>query len=90
MAPAVLAELLSDPDLPPHDERNFLSMRLLEVTPGYWQRAGKLRADLIRRGYRPKLADTLIAQTCIDHDVPLLTRDRDFRPFVRHGGLRLI
>jgi len=35
------------------------------------------------------LADTLIAQSCIDHDVRLVTRDDDFRHFVRLGGLRL-
>jgi len=34
------------------------------------------------------LADTLIAQICIDHDVPLITRDKDFRHFAKHG-LRL-
>jgi predicted nucleic acid-binding protein len=30
-------------------------------------------------------SDTLIAQTCIDHDVPLITRDQDFRHFVSAG-----
>ncbi len=35
------------------------------------------------------LADALIAQSCIDHDVRLVTRDADFRHFARLGGLRL-
>jgi predicted nucleic acid-binding protein len=61
-----------------------------EVLTGFWTRAGKLRANLIRRGHRPKLADTLIAQTCLDHKVGLLTRDRDFSTFARWAGLKLL
>ena len=90
MAPVVLAELLSDPTLPPLAETYLLSIQLFELGPGFWHRAGKLRSELIGRGHRPKLADTLIAQTCIDYDVRLLTRDRDFRPFVKYGGVRLV
>ena len=90
MAPVVLAELLSDPRLPLPAERTLLAIPMLGITTGFWQRAGKLRASLIHRGYRPKVPDALIAQCCIDNDVPLITRHRDFRPFVRHGGLRLI
>lgn len=76
--------------LPSTDERELLTIPLLDISPGYWARAGKLRAMLRKRGYPSKLVDTLIAQCCIDHDVPLLTRDRDFRPFARFGGLVLI
>ena len=90
MSPVVLAELLSDTRLSAEAETILLSILPLEVTPGFWWRAGRLRADLRRRGYRPRLADTLIAQNCIDHEAGLLTRDRDFRPFARHAGLRLL
>lgn len=38
---------------------------------------------------KPKLADTLIAQCCIDADTPLIARDGDFRHFERWCGLRL-
>jgi predicted nucleic acid-binding protein len=34
--------------------------------------------------------DTLIAQSCLDHDVPLITRDADFRPFERLARLKLV
>jgi predicted nucleic acid-binding protein len=44
-------------------------------------RAGKTKA---------KLADTLIAQLCIDHEVPLITRDRDFSHFQKFCGLKLL
>jgi hypothetical protein len=30
-----------------------------------------------------------IAQSCIDADVKLITRDRDFRHFATHCGLKL-
>ena len=58
-------------------------MPLLEVHEGYWERAAALRLDLRRRDFKAKLADVLIAQPCIDHDVPLITYDRDFRHFSR-------
>ncbi len=90
MAPVVLAELLSDPSLPAVAESRLLGISLAESLPGFWRRSGKLRAELIRRGCRPKLADTLIVQTCLDHKATLLTRDRDFGAFARWAGLKLI
>jgi predicted nucleic acid-binding protein len=44
----------------------------------------------LRRKFRPKLADALIAQSCIDANISLLTRDRDFAPFARYAELKLI
>jgi len=61
----------------------------LEVEPGYWQRAGTLRAQVWAKRRKARLGDALIAQTCIDHAVPLLTRVRDFRAFVEAAGLDL-
>ena len=68
----------------------FLQLPVLEITEGYWQRAGLLRARLLARGRRARLADTLIAQSCLDHDLPLVTRDSDFRHFVRLAGIRIV
>ncbi len=87
--PVVVTELLSDPAA-----RNSLAALIhavptLEVLDGYWERAAELRARLLHRGLKARLADTLIAQSCIDHRVALVTRDRDFRNFARHGGLRV-
>jgi predicted nucleic acid-binding protein len=90
MAPVVLSELLSEPALEARDELDLCAIRLMDVLPGYWERVGKLRALLLAKRLRPKLADTLIAQICIDNDVPLITRDKEFRHFLRHGGLRLL
>ena len=85
-----VTELLSDPDLPALVEDSILTIPRLEITPGYWERAGKLRAKAVRNRYRPKIADTLIAQNCLDHDVSLITRDQDFQAFHKLAGLRLL
>ena len=89
-APASVAELLSDPGITPPIEESVLEVPQLETTPGYWERAGRLRARLMRGRFRSRLADALIAQSCLDYDTPLVTRDRDFSPFRRLAGLRLI
>jgi predicted nucleic acid-binding protein len=89
LPPVVLSELLSSPKLPGEAAKLFANVPLLEVGSGYWERAGRLRAKVLAQGFRARLADTLIAQTCIDHRVPLVTRDDDFRHFVSLGGLRL-
>ena len=85
----VLTELLSDPKLPQHLAAMFLDLPLLTAHPGFWERTGKLRAKVIARRHRARLADSLIAQSCIDHNVRLVTRDADFRHYSRLGGLRL-
>jgi predicted nucleic acid-binding protein len=90
LAPASVAELLSDTLLTPSQEKTVLGLQQLEITPGYWARVGQLRANLFRRGFRPKIADTLIAQSCLDHSVPLVTRDRDFTAFQKFAGLSIL
>ncbi|SCZ86538.1 type II toxin-antitoxin system VapC family toxin [Nitrosomonas mobilis] len=35
-----------------------------------------------------KTADAIIASFCIEHNLPLLFSDKDFKPFVEHLGLR--
>jgi predicted nucleic acid-binding protein len=90
MAPAVLTELVSDPKLPPEVAASLVDLPLIQISAGYWQRAGQLRAKVLALGRRARLGDALIAQCCIDEDVPLLTRDRDSRAFARAAGLDLV
>lgn len=85
LPPVVLTELLSDPVLSPAVGALLKELPRLDPTGGYWERAGALRAKVLARGLKARLADTLIAQSCIDHGVPLITADRDFRHFARHG-----
>lgn len=89
LPPVVLTELLSDPKLPAAVSKLLSELPVLDAEPGFWARAGLLRARLLARKRRARLADTLIAQSCLDYDVRLLTRDDDFRHFARLGGLRL-
>ena len=90
VSPISVTELLSDPDPAPSLEEFVTQIPQLEMTPGYWERAGKLRASMFRHQARPKVADTLIAQSCLDHDVPLVSRDRDFASFQKFAGLRVL
>ena len=89
LPPVVLAEVLSDPHLPPGHAALIQEIKLLELMDGYWQRVAQLRVKLISRKLRAPMADAMIAQSCIDHDVPLITRDADFRHFAKHCGLKL-
>ena len=90
MVPVVLTEVLSDPKLPSEVSQILSELPLIGVEPGYWQRAGELRAKVLAKRRKARLGDALIAQSCIDKGVPLLTRDRDFRAFAEAAGLDLI
>ena len=90
MVPVVLTELLSDPRLPPDVAETISEVPLLEVASGYWQRAGALRAKVLAKRRRARLGDALIAQSCIDQSIPLITRDRDFRAFAEAANLNLV
>jgi predicted nucleic acid-binding protein len=90
MVPAVLTELLSDPDLPSEVAAILADIPMIDVEPGYWQRAGALRAKVLSKRRKARLGDALIAQTCIDRGIPLLTRDKDFRAFAAAARLNLV
>ncbi|MGE3344308.1 MAG: type II toxin-antitoxin system VapC family toxin, partial [Vicinamibacterales bacterium] len=63
---------------------------LLDIEPGFWERAGLLRASVLKQKKKARVADALIAQSCLDHSTPLVTRDRDFRHFASTAGLPLL
>jgi predicted nucleic acid-binding protein len=89
MPPVVVTELLSDPLSGPVLHDALIDAAVLVILIGFWERAGVLRRSLRASGLKAGLADTLIAQSCIDHDVPLITHNRDFRHF-RKAGLKLL
>jgi predicted nucleic acid-binding protein len=90
MVPVVLTELLSDPKLPLAVAETLSELPLIEIEPGYWNRAGALRARVLAKRRKVRLGDALIAQTCMDRDISLLTRDRDFRAFAEDAALNLV
>jgi predicted nucleic acid-binding protein len=90
LPPVVVTEVLSQPGLPAQVAAIIAAMEMLPIRDGFWERAGHTRSLVIAKGRRARLADTLIAQTCLDHDVPLITHDADFKRFAAVVGLRLL
>jgi predicted nucleic acid-binding protein len=85
----VLVEILSGPGITREVESFILALPRLEITPGYWERTALMRRSLLKKKQKARLGDALIAQSCIDHEVPLIAPDRDFRHFARFG-LKLV
>ena len=90
MAPVVLTELLSEPGLPADIAEMLAQIPAIDIAPGYWQRAGELRAKVLSRRRKARLGDALIAQCCLDANLRLITRDGDFRAFADAAGLDLV
>jgi predicted nucleic acid-binding protein len=90
LPPVVLTELLSDPAIPRPVRTLLCGLPILSVEPGYWERAGILRASVLKHRKTARVADALIAQSCLDQMSPLVTRDRDFRHFAKAAGLPLL
>ena len=90
LPPVVLTEILSDHKLGADVRAALLDLPLLNVSAGYWERAGLLRSTVLSKHRKARVADALIAQTCLDASVPLVTRDRDFRHFAKSAGLVLL
>jgi predicted nucleic acid-binding protein len=90
MVPAVLTELLSDPKLPANVAKLLGEIPQMEIETGFWERAGALRATALAKRRRARLGDALLAQTCLDGAVALVTRDRDFGAFVQGTGLAVL
>ncbi len=90
MVPVVLTELLSDPKLPSDVAETISEVPLIEIASGYWQRAGALRAKVLAKRRKARLGDVLIAQSCIDHGISLITRDRGFRSFAEAANLNVV
>jgi predicted nucleic acid-binding protein len=89
IAPVVLTEILSEPKSPTRHRALVLAQPILEILPDYWIRAAAIHATVLSHRLRGRLPGALIAQSCIDHDVALITRDNDFRHFAKHCGLKL-
>ena len=89
LPPVVVAEILSAPRAPRRLERLIVALPVLDITEGYWERAARSRRRVLVRGLRAPLSHALICQSCLDHDLPLLTRDGDFQHFARYCALKL-
>src|SRR5947209_17476611 len=90
MAAPVLTELLSDPNVTTELSNTLSELPLIEIQPGFWRRAGALRASVLAKRRKARLGDSLVAQSCLDAGIPLLTRDRDFRAFAEAASLTIV
>jgi len=90
LPPPVEAELLSFPGERPVLAEVLSRLPRLEMHEDVWRRTGLARRRLHALGLKAAFSDALIAQCCIDADTPLITRDRDFRHYAAHCGLRLV
>ena len=89
-SPVTVTELLSAPNVSSTLRETLSAIPMLRIQDGFWERAGLLRAHILAKGAKAKLADTLIAQTCLDHHIPLVTPDQDFHIFKRLAKLQLL
>jgi|CXWL01.1.fsa_nt_gi predicted nucleic acid-binding protein len=89
LPPAALAEILSNPGTHAAARTLIHGVCVLDILPSYWIRVAESRSKLIQKRLKARFADALIAQSCIDADVALITRDSDFRHFATHCGLKL-
>ncbi len=90
MAPVVLSELLSSTEMTSDIEKVLSEMPFASPTSIFWRGAGKLRGQLAKHGMNASLADCLVMQSCLEHDLPLLTRDKGIKKFSNKAKLRLI
>jgi len=89
MSPAVLMELLSFRGIKSQDQDLLRSLPRIDLKEGFWERAGETRRSLLKKEFKARSMDCLIAQSCIDSDIPFICDDRDFRHFFS-VGLKLI
>jgi predicted nucleic acid-binding protein len=90
LPPAVVTEILSDASLSKEVTDLLTQIPTLDIKEGYWIRAGQARARVLSKGHKARIADALIAQSCLDHQVPLISRGKDFRHFAKLCALKLL
>ena len=81
----VLFEILSGPGYFQEAKILILQLPKLDAVSGFWERAGELRQNILKKGLKARSMDCLIAQNCIDHNVSLIASDHDYRHFSRYG-----
>ena len=89
LPPVVIAELLSGVQQEEGLRQILERSTAVPLHEGHWERVGATRRTIKSLGLRCNLADALVAQTCMDADIPLIAGDSDFRHFVTHCGLKL-
>jgi len=87
LPPPVLTELISYPFLTQEMKSDLLLLPLVPWSVEFWELAGVMRQKLLKKKLKVRLADALIVQCCLSHQIPLITRDRDFKHYEKNFGL---
>jgi predicted nucleic acid-binding protein len=90
MSSFILAELFSSPRMTSKLEKSLLALPLVEITEDFFIRAAKLRRKVYAKGLGVSMQDAFIAQSCIDAETVLVTRDLDFQTIARHSELKIL
>ena len=85
LPPVVLSELLSAKSLKKEVADLLVEMPLVELTDEFWVKVGEARRQILAKGRKARLADSMIAVSCMEKSIPLITRDSDFRHYVEFG-----
>ena len=89
MPTPILHELLCFPELNDLDRIYFSRFQTFNPSEQTWLRAGEMRRKILHKKLKCRAIDALIAQTCIENGLPLLTLDNDFKKF-SNFGLKLL
>jgi len=89
LPPVVVAELFSSPAMTDVLKSVIQDVPVLELKTGFWERVGTNRATILQAKKKARLADAMIATCCLDHGVPIIARDGDFRHFADYFGLEV-
>lgn len=90
LPPMVVTELFSDHRMEDTLKALISGIFHLPLLPGFWERAGEVRAAILKSGKKARAMDAMIATYCVDHGVPLITRDVDYRHYVEQMGLQVL
>ena len=89
LSPVVVAELLSSPKMSESLRKIIADIPVLELKDGFWERVGLNRAVILQTGKKARLADSMIATSCMDHSIAIISSDTDYRHFTEHFGLEV-
>lgn len=69
--------------------KRFGNLPFLPLPEKWHEKAAKIGFELRRKGFKPFVGDLLIVLVALTHQIPLLTRDKDFKPYQQFFSLRL-
>lgn len=90
LPPFVVTELCSARSISDETKAVISELPRLTIPDGFWEKAGEMRATILKAGKKARTLDSMIAASCVVHDIALIARDGDYRHFVEHFRLKLL